>query len=76
MNTNRKSIAQYDNQLLIRDIQQYNLHRDAQSIAPLYNRLFKMVNHSRELTNIGVFRITIRIKKYSSVSFIFMNACQ
>ena len=72
-NTNRKSIAQYDNELRIRDIQQHNSHKDAQSIVPLYNRLFKMVNHSRELTNISVFLITIRIKKYSFKSFIVVT---
>ena len=39
------------------------MHRDAHSIAPSYNLLFKMVNHWRKLTNIGVFRITNRKKK-------------
>ena len=39
------------------------MHRDARSIAPSYNRLFKMVNHLRELKNINVFRINNSKKK-------------
>ena len=49
------------------------MHRDAQSIAPSYNRLFKMVNHLRELKNISVFRINNNKKKLSSVSFIVVT---
>ena len=49
------------------------MHRDAQSIAPSYNRLFKMVNHLRELENISVFRINNNKKKLSSVSFIVVT---
>jgi len=73
INTNRKSTTYPDNQRRTRDTQQRNPHRDAQSIAPPHNRPPETANHQRELTNVGIFLINNRTKRYSIVSFILVT---